>query len=172
MAIKVQMERVSGNLRVDQGTFDFKIGRALETFVIHEIGYGGRVIHLDEKSVKTYTPVLSHKDYVTLSGEKAEMELIVKTAAIHSLLFAQHDSEIYEAIAPAVIEVTKGIPLLVRSMGPIMIGTATSKIAFLAACDVDFEKIEFYKKFELKDIITAKTMELEGICSFDEALKL
>lgn len=113
---------------------------ALRHLVMYELGYGGDVIDITETSVTVRTNVLDCVDTVTFSGTYAEMHPLVEAAILH-LELSKHERVYQDALIDRVMHVTKGIPLMVKMCGGIILGSFKAKAICLHLLEVTDEDL-------------------------------
>lgn len=68
----------------DMGTQELTVDRAFEHFILHELGYGGKIDYVSPTKVMCKTNVMGCIDTTTFTGEPSDMLLFYHAASIHS----------------------------------------------------------------------------------------
>ena len=98
---------------------------ALELMLRYELGYGGRVLDITERSVVTQTRVLSKIDTTTFTGSPEDMALLL--AGVHAWLEAERGVNMDNVISQVLEIPGANRPLICRNLLGIFRGDAVTR---------------------------------------------
>lgn len=144
------------------GGYEESATKALNTMVVHELGFGGFVTDLSLTRVVVETDIFGGtKDTTIFEGSKEEMEFIVKVAAHHAALMSDEASRnvLIEKAADFLGTLPKevgGLPLYIAMMTPFLLGGPSASVALLSAVGItDPEVVKTLMPISLKDLMAA-----------------
>ena len=109
---------------------------AMVSLVKYEYGFGGKPTYISPQFLEVQTPTWGWQDRTTWEGTEEEMAILVQVRRYVAATFSHniHD-HLTEALAPQLIKLTDGNPLLVTSLAGLMMGNQRLHIACLLLCD-------------------------------------
>lgn len=171
MAIKIKSQRDNGG-QCSAIIRDESVAEAFELLVVYELGYGGRVVDLTEERIVVETHIMGCIDLTTFSGPKEEMALLVKAAVVASQLDPIKMEGVSDRLIEEILEITKGIPLLLKLGSGRFVGTARVKLAMAAMANISNEQqAKAFASLAMKDQLAVVQMVYEGM-DLDETLAL
>lgn len=140
--------------------------KALESFVVYELGYGGFVTDLSPTKVTVETHIFGGtKDTTIFEGSREEMELIVKVAATHVAIMSDETSRnaLIERAVDLLGTLPKeigGLPIYIEMTTPLLIGGPSASVALLFGAGItnpetDPEVVKALLQIPLKDLMAA-----------------
>lgn len=157
----IEMQTCRKDANTSDPAFGFSINKRTDTlnalinFLQYEIGYGGKIINVEENFDKkiiitTETKLFSKIDTVAFSGSKDEMDPLLRVTA--AILYIQNDfgTELIDTTIKALGKYA-GLPFWAVHAGPLCFGSASAKIALLSLL-VDDSNSEVYKKLLQKNL--------------------
>lgn len=113
----------------DLGTYVKNVGQALESLVIYELGYGGRITELSATRAVVKTTVMNCLDTTIFEGSEEDMAPLVHVSALAAKHHGFQDERSKQEALDAVMAFTKGNPLLIKLGGDLIIGQYTVRRA-------------------------------------------
>lgn len=144
---------------------------AIESLLMYEIGYGGRITKIEPTEVHVRTHIMSCVDDTVYSGSEEEMEPLVHIAVLAAKYHAMDVESSREEAMNKVMEVTKGNPLLIKLGGDILIGGFSVRNVIAAMCGFE-NNLNKAQGIATKDLLCAGLMAYNKECTLDEALEL
>ena len=168
-------QRTNGNEAFKPTVYEITVKRALNKFLLFEVGYGGLITELEPTKVSILTTIMDTKDVMTLSGTEEEMLPIVEAAAcaVVSHPFGKHaPAPFQDAVLQDIMAKTKGLPLLLKMGSGILMGTPYVKAAMVLMLVGETGDEEIVKRlvkmnkddlFTLVDLVKVDKMSLEDV---------
>lgn len=130
--IGIQASRVKSGEHFDQGVRSVSVGRATESLLRFELGFGGVVSKFSEFEIVVVTHVLGCVDTTVFSGSSSEM----KTLLVGAALYSQFRGERFDVDVDKLIKSTRGSPLLITAWGGLVFRNSflVFRIAGLLRC--------------------------------------
>lgn len=154
---------------------------AFSRFTLYEIGYGGQVVDIqtwdsggeEQALLKVQTRVLNCLDTLTLTGSLQEMKLLLQMAAL-SIKYSSTHGPTSDRTIDAIMEITKGSPLLIKMGMGIISGRQTLRNICIAMLSDDEAILssEILQNAPMKDLVTVIAMVHNKECTLPEALQL
>lgn len=148
--------------------------KVLNSFLIYEIGYGGRVTVLTATKVVVVTNIMGCVDTTTYEGSEQDMALIVEAAGLSLLTHPMADGAPYayrEAAMDRVMSVTKGLPILIK-MGADMVLGGLSVRALMVTMLGAYEQIPTLMAMPTKTLMSVlELVRIDG-CNLEESIEL
>jgi hypothetical protein len=142
---------------------DEKIGKAFQSLVEYELGFGGVVTILTPTKIVVKTPIFSKMDISTFEGDEAELRPLVEIA---SLFVACNENKMRKPIIEAVSSLFTGkSTLVITHFGPFMLGSSITKsavICYLAEDSPSESLVKHLSEYELKELIALASLVAEG----------
>jgi hypothetical protein len=156
------------------------IGDALETLVIYELGYGGRITKFTKESITVVTNIMSCEDTTEFKGSLESMKPLTDFIQYYALALK---NENFQNHADEVLAMTKGIPLLVKMSSGLIVGQSRIKRAIILAllgecfgsCEKEEHIIEVCERLAqlyIKDLLCMYDMIAVENQDFAEVLEL
>lgn len=135
---------------------DQTISDAMESLVIYELGYGGQICEITPTKIVLFTRCLAAQDTVTLEGPADEMRPLIEFCGIYAQICGIE--EINQAVTDHALnrtmEMSGGRPLIVTTLGPMLMGQSRVKLTCLAWINIEDETlIKRAAKMELKQLL-------------------
>ena len=131
------------------------VNDALESLVIYELGYGGKIIKIEHTKLVIFTQVLGAQDTVTFEGPEDEMLPLLKFCAVYAQV-SDHD-EINKAVINNALNrlgPLSGKPLFVTGALPMFVGQSRIKLACLGWINIEDETtIKRAARMNTKDLL-------------------
>lgn len=109
---------------------------ALHHMVEFEYGYGGHPVQITPTLVEVHTQILACHDRVVWEGSVDEMAPLVEVSQYFAATFTKNVNDaLAEVLAPKLLEITKGNPLLVTGLAGMFVGKARLKTVCILWCD-------------------------------------
>ena len=147
--------------------YEQSASQALESLVVYELGYGGRVSSLSLTKIVIETQILGVKDKTIFEGSENEMAFLVKVAALHASLMNKRGNRdmFIEKAASFLDELSEGVrgnTLLVTTLAPFILGSHSATVALLLGASVtEEETLKSLIPISLKDLTAAVALHLE-----------
>jgi hypothetical protein len=120
---------------------DFVTG-ALLSLVKYQFGYGGFIESLDVAGggahITVHTPILNHHDIVTYTGDRTEMDLLLRACYIYQELRRLTGTKPLKAVIGR-LAAAGGNTLIQTQLTPILVGQGLAKGVFLALLGEELE---------------------------------
>jgi hypothetical protein len=131
------------------------VSDALESLVIYELGYGGKIMKIERDKLVLFTQVLSTQDTVTFEGTEDEMLPLLQFCAVYSQV-SGHD-EINEAVIDNTLNrlgPLSGKPLFITGALPMFVGQSRIKLACLGWINIeDQDTVKRAARMSTKDLL-------------------
>lgn len=143
-------ERWDGSRLDFRDTYTKDRDKALRSFIEYELGYGGVITELcqdpkaEEQYVQVTTRVMGKRDVTTYKGTLEELKPFYEIAYLSIAYEESLRKSNFEPIIDTLMEVTKGVPLLIKMSEGIVRGSHTARVAI--AYLLAFEDLEFMQK--------------------------
>lgn len=135
MTIKLTNYRNNGGFRFEPVERHATIESALETLVVYELGFGGRVIDVRPDYLRVETRVFDTVDHTNFEGKSNDMLLLLEAARNMTQVAAVQfvpGSEPHKRLMNTIQKFTHGNPLLLSLGGGIIAGGTRIKSSLLA----------------------------------------
>lgn len=161
--------------RFEFPTRNVSTSRALESLVLHELGFGGQVTEINATRLAISTPIMSYDDYTVFYGEAEEMRPLIEIAAVY--LMACADGRTMDNVARYLTEEApigiRGQALFLTRFGFMVLGTHRMQIALIAFCQVTDEAvIDAALRLSLRELLVITQFVIDGDCTFSEGLEI
>ena len=145
--------------------------KALRSFIEFELGYGGVITELcqdpkaEEQYVQVTTRIMNKRDVTTYKGTLEELKPFYEIAYL-SIAYEEGLRESnFEPIIDALMELTKGVPLMIKMGEGIVRGSHIARVAIaylLAFEDLDFMQKVIKSGVSLKDLCATHELVCGG----------
>lgn len=157
----------------DFGTAKIDLKEALISLIKFELAYGGQITDCTETRVAVRTRVLNCIDDTVFTGTAKEMEPLVRAAAYWLFVVdgikKEHESGIMPNELDHLMEITKGIPLLIHMSHGIILGhpraKATAAMLFNPTTE---EQVKKLMEMSLEDMLDMAAMKETGEATEEE----
>lgn len=121
-------------------TYEMTPAKAYEQFAFYELGYGGSVTGVTDKSITVRTEVLGCIDYAEFFGTPEELKYFYELAYVDCMI--KSDNEVTQSLAGAAfdqLERMQGFnkvgvsPMLLKMGGGIVMGAISVKVSMIQA---------------------------------------
>ena len=131
--------------------------RALGSLMLYEIGYGGRVVAINQTKIITETRIFSCVDTMIFEGEEREMEPLLR--GVYFATQAQHEEGFIDSSVDYQIrllgEEMKGVPLYIEMTYPFVVGRVARPAMMLALGYAEEEDIRAAMHLRTEDMVPA-----------------
>lgn len=152
------------------------VAHAVESLLIYELGYGGRVIEWSPVKLVIQTTILGSVDTVTFEGSEEDMTLLVEAAYLateYNPMKRGALKEYQDAAVDHIMRVTGGKPLYVTMACGILLGEPAVKatVIDMIRCE-DEAVIVQLMKFSSKELLPVMLLVRQDGVSVADALAL
>lgn len=146
---------------------------ALETFLLYEVGFGGRVTDVSETRVEIVTSVMNCLDTTVFEGTAEAMLPLVQVAVVAVKVQAETRTP-SDHVMDRIMEITKGNPLLIKLSSGMLIGEDHLRRIMLYGLGLPQEDIERWSSLRVsnKELLTSLMWAHAGDCTYEEAYQM
>ena len=130
---------------------------ALGSLMLFEIGYGGKVVAINQTKIITETRIFSCVDTMIFEGEEREMEPLLR--GVYYAVQAQHEEGFTDSSVDYQIrllgEEIKGVPFYVAMTYPFVVGRVARPAMMLALGYAEEEDIRAAMHLRTEDMVPA-----------------
>lgn len=152
------------------------VPKALESLLVYELGYGGRVAEWSPTKLVVETSIMACVDTVTFEGSEQDMALLVEAAYLAAEchpMRASSPKEYQDAAVNHIMSVTGGNPLLIKMSHGMLMGKPAVKTAIICMIGSDDEAvIKQLLEFSATELLPIMLLVRQDGVSVSDALAL
>ena len=135
------------------------VGRALESFLVYELGYGGRVTRVFPELIEVKTVIPGWVDRVLFQGTEKELAPLLQALTVF-LQVKQKPSIVVDSVWK---QLEGENALILSHLGPILVGASIVKLTVLCLLGLtNPEEIEFAMSMEVQSLVACLDLYMQG----------
>lgn len=146
------------------------LNQAMVSLLAYEYGYGGFPVRVEPELVEVHTRVFNCLDRTVWVGPAAEIAPLMEVSRYVAVTFTKPVTDaLAEAVAPKLLDVTEGSPLLVAGLAGMFTGAVRLRAACLLWCDgpkFSAESVDRAKRLSMEDFVSVAVLAKESGQSF------
>lgn len=140
------------------GPVSKSVSKALESLVVYELGYGGKITEIDYPTkIAVETRICSKIDGTVFEGPEEKMKPLFEAAYFFLKATGEHSDEIVNSAVQALgdrLGELAGVPFFLSLAGPMVMGEETSKVALMLGMGITAEEdIKKGVRLSTKDLV-------------------